>query len=69
MRKLRGDRLAMVYQDPMTSLNPLMRIGDQVTEAMTAHGVKGSRGQGSVGRAARQGRTPGPAGYGSSLPA
>jgi oligopeptide/dipeptide ABC transporter ATP-binding protein len=41
MRRLRGDRLAMVYQDPMTSLNPLMRIGDQVTEAMTAHGVPG----------------------------
>ncbi|MEZ4596672.1 MAG: ABC transporter ATP-binding protein [Chloroflexota bacterium] len=40
MRRLRGDRLAMVYQDPMTSLNPLMRIGDQVTEAMTAHGVR-----------------------------
>jgi len=39
MRTLRGDRLSMVYQDPMTSLNPLMRIGDQVTEAMTAHGV------------------------------
>jgi oligopeptide/dipeptide ABC transporter ATP-binding protein len=39
MRGLRGDRIAMVYQDPMTSLNPLMRIGDQITEAMTAHRV------------------------------
>jgi len=39
MRQLRGSRVAMVYQDPMTSLNPLMRIGDQVVEAMTAHGV------------------------------
>lgn len=39
MRELRGSRVAMVYQDPMTSLNPLMRIGDQVIESMTAHGV------------------------------
>lgn len=41
MRALRGNRMAMVYQDPMTSLNPLMRIGDQVVESMTAHGVPG----------------------------
>jgi len=39
MRELRGSRVAMIYQDPMTSLNPLMRIGDQVVESMTAHGV------------------------------
>jgi oligopeptide/dipeptide ABC transporter ATP-binding protein len=39
LRALRGAELAMVYQDPMSSLNPVMTIGDQVAEAMTAHGV------------------------------
>ena len=39
VRALRGAELAMVYQDPMSSLNPVMTIGDQVGEAMTAHGI------------------------------
>jgi len=39
LRAIRGRDVAMIYQDPMTSLNPLMRIGTQVVEAMTAHGV------------------------------
>ncbi len=37
-RNLRGAQLAMVYQDPMTSLNPLMRIGQQIGEVLLAHG-------------------------------
>ncbi|MQA06034.1 MAG: ATP-binding cassette domain-containing protein [Streptosporangiales bacterium] len=37
-RPLRGQVVGMVYQDPMTSLNPLMRIGKQVAEGLTAHG-------------------------------
>ena len=36
-RKINGQQIAMVFQDPMTSLNPTMQIGDQITEAMFLH--------------------------------
>ncbi|MCP5096359.1 MAG: ABC transporter ATP-binding protein [Chloroflexi bacterium] len=37
LRRLRGDQISMVYQDPMTSLNPVIRIGEQMTEVLTVH--------------------------------
>jgi peptide/nickel transport system ATP-binding protein len=37
MRSLRGNRMAMIFQEPMTSLNPAFTIGDQLVEAIRAH--------------------------------
>ena len=37
LRQLRGNQIAMVYQDPMQSLNPSMRLGDQMREVLTVH--------------------------------
>lgn len=37
MRKLRGKEIAMIFQDPMTSLNPIFRVSDQMTEVISLH--------------------------------
>ena len=43
LRQVRGGEVAMVYQDPMSSLNPLLRVVSQIEETLHAHGIQGSR--------------------------
>ena len=39
LRNVRGSDIAMIFKDPMTCLNPYMRIGEQLTEPLLVHGV------------------------------
>jgi len=50
LRKVRGERMAMVFQDPMTSFNPVHRVGAQIVEAIQAH-------RGEVGKSEARART------------
>jgi len=43
MRQLRGSRLTMIFQEPMTALNPVMRVGTQIAEAVLAHNRIGKK--------------------------
>ncbi|MGE0751803.1 MAG: ABC transporter ATP-binding protein [Variibacter sp.] len=37
LRKLRGDRMGMIFQEPMTALNPVLKVGEQIEEVLTIH--------------------------------
>ena len=47
MRRIRGNEISMIFQEPMTSLNPVITIGDQIAETVRLH-------QGASRRAARK---------------
>ncbi|BAZ93984.1 ABC transporter ATP-binding protein [Thiohalobacter sp. COW1] len=49
MRRIRGGRIAMIFQEPMTSLNPVMTVGRQIGEVLAAH--KGLQGRAATARA------------------
>ena len=44
MQKIRGKKIALILQDPLTSLNPVLSIGDQLTETIRTHGVSSRKG-------------------------
>ncbi|MBV9101975.1 MAG: ABC transporter ATP-binding protein, partial [Candidatus Eremiobacteraeota bacterium] len=43
MRKIRGNDIAMIFQDPMTSLNPVLTVGNQIAESLQLHKKLGKR--------------------------
>jgi len=52
MRSIRGKDIAMIFQEPMTSLNPVYTIGDQIIEAVTLHQGKSGRAASTIAEAA-----------------
>ncbi len=43
MTRIRGDRISMIFQQPQTSLNPVFKIGDQISEVLMIHGQSGNQ--------------------------
>lgn len=60
LRHARGRQLGMIFQDPMTFLNPVMRIGDQIAEAMIVHGTSRESARHQAFEALKRVRIPSP---------
>ena len=60
MRSIRGNRISMIFQEPMTSLNPVFTIGNQISEMFILHEEEfEERGLGTLNRDAHKGPDPG----------
>ena len=69
LRRIRGGAVSMVFQDPMTSLNPVFKVGDQICEALVAHGHEREERRRASDRAAPDRRHPEPRAAGEPVPA
>ena len=59
MRKIRGSEIAMIFQEPMTSLNPVFTVGQQIMEALMIHtDMDKTRSEGTCHRDAETGKDP-----------
>ena len=69
IRKVRGGKVSMIFQDPMTSLNPFLRIGRQIGEALELHrGLTGAENRAAAIEALREVGIPDPAGRVDAYP-